>query len=321
MGPMLHLTLSLCWLEIIQAIDSEVCGEPPLVHTPGSRIVGGRNALPGAWPWQVSLQYFRTLSGYSHRCGGSLIQNNWVLSAAHCFRANRNPEYWRAVLGLHNIFMEGSPVVKAKIKQIIIHASYDHIAITNDIALLLLHDFVTYSDYIHPVCLGSVTVPDSLTACFITGWGVTKEKGSISVILQEALVQTIPYSECNSSSSYNGFITQSMICAGDNSGAVDSCQGDSGGPFVCYNTERMKFYQMGITSFGYGCGKPNFPGVYTKVESYVSWIKAHMAYEKTSNTEWSPERQNKAADRSTSILYLPVTLIWLMCITSCLTSQ
>ncbi|OCT95816.1 transmembrane protease serine 12 [Xenopus laevis] len=312
MDPVLHLTLILCWAGIIQAIDSEVCGERPLVDTPGSRIVGGQDALPGAWPWQVSLQYFRTYSGYSHRCGGSLIQNKWVLTAAHCFRENQNPEHWRVVLGLHNILMEGSTVVKARIKKIIIHASYDHAAIRNDIALLLLHDIVGYNDYIHPVCLGSGTIQDADTPCFITGWGATKEKGSISVILQEAQVHTIAYSVCNSTSAYNGFITHSMICAGDESGAVDSCQGDSGGPFVCYNAEKKRFYQTGITSFGYGCGKANFPGVYTKVESYVSWIKARIASEETSNTEGSSERLNNATERNTSVVHLIVTFIWLV---------
>ncbi|KAG8452543.1 hypothetical protein GDO86_004361, partial [Hymenochirus boettgeri] len=274
-----------------------ICGERPIIDTDGSRIIGGRNALPGAWPWQVSLQYFRTQNGYSHKCGGSLIQNKWVLTAAHCVVEKRDPYYWKAVFGLHSLLTEGSNVVEVKIKQIIIHASFNLTTVRNDIALLLLVDTVQYTDYIRPVCLGRGDLPSSPTSCFITGWGATVDKGSLSVILQEAQVDIIPYSLCNSSASYNGFITHDMICAGDNSGTVDSCRGDSGGPLVCLNSEKNKFYQIGLTSFGFGCGQANFPGVYTKMESYVSWTNIQIASAETSNTEKDQLVTNKAPNR------------------------
>ncbi|XP_053312016.1 transmembrane protease serine 12-like [Spea bombifrons] len=250
-----------------------VCGERPLVDTAGSRIVGGQDALLGAWPWQVSMQYSRRLIVYKHLCGGSLIHNVWVLSAAHCFVQKSNPNNWRAVFGFIDLLNPSSTSVISLIEYIVIHANYNGSTHEHDIALLKLMSYINYNDYIRPICLATRTLSvDPLSLCFITGWGTIMEGGPAADILQEAQTELIASSVCNGTRSYNGIITNNMICAGFEGGGIDTCQGDSGGPFVCYVPERERFYQLGVTSFGYGCAQARFPGVYARVESYQDWI-------------------------------------------------
>ncbi|XP_029452689.1 transmembrane protease serine 12-like [Rhinatrema bivittatum] len=206
--------------------DIEVCGERPLVDmSTGSRIVGGHDALPGAWPWQVSLQVFDHLNGYRHYCGGTLISNNWVLTAAHCFITKRNSGHWRAVFGLHNMFYRSQVTEVRLINGIIINKNYVAENMDNDIALLELKQPVAFNSYIQPICLPNNTVEDmDLSGCFITGWGTTSHGGPSAIILQEAQVNILANSLCNMSGWYDGILTFNMLCAGYEGGQIDSCQ-------------------------------------------------------------------------------------------------
>ncbi|XP_063808326.1 transmembrane protease serine 12 [Pseudophryne corroboree] len=226
MAAALSGALLLCWLPMaVAVVRTEVCGQRPLVDTFGSRIIGGHDALPGAWPWQASLQYFSSDYSYRHLCGGSLIHNTWVITAAHCVVKKRNPRYWRAVFGINSILHPAKTRKISGIKQISVHASFDGTTMDNDIALLELANSVTYTDYILPVCLATSKLPtDPLAQCFISGWGTTTAKGEKSVILQEAQIEIIPTSLCNSPGWYNGIITGNMLCAGYESGGIDTCQ-------------------------------------------------------------------------------------------------
>ncbi|XP_044141413.1 transmembrane protease serine 12-like [Bufo gargarizans] len=258
--------------DLKESDKDKLCGQRPLVDTLGSRIIGGHHALPGAWPWQVSLQYFIFGHGYKHVCGGSLIHKQWVMTAAHCFIGRRNRRVWRAVFGLNDIVNPESTKQTSGIKNIMIYRNFDANTLDGDVTLLELANPVKYTDYVLPVCLATRTLQvDPLAMCFITGWGTTSVRGGRSDILQEAEIDLIPTSLCNSSGWYNGLLTDNMICAGFEDGGVDTCQGDSGGPFVCYIAERSSFYQLGITSFGIGCAKAHYPGVYTRVENYANW--------------------------------------------------
>ncbi|XP_039205287.1 enteropeptidase isoform X2 [Crotalus tigris] len=249
------------------------CGEKMITQKSRPRIVGGSDAQEGAWPWIVSL-YFN----YRPTCGASLINNEWLLSAAHCvYGRNLKPSQWKAVLGLHtNLNLSYPQTVSREIDQIIINPHYNKRTKDSDIALMHLQFRVNYTDYIQPICFPEKNkqfLPG--TKCSIAGWGKTTPEDSISSILQEAEVPLITHQKCKElMPEYN--ITENMICAGYDKGGIDSCQGDSGGPLMCQ--ENKKWFLAGVTSFGYKCALPNRPGIYVNVFKFVDWIKRTINY-------------------------------------------
>uniref|UniRef100_A0A3Q2PNF3 Peptidase S1 domain-containing protein n=1 Tax=Fundulus heteroclitus TaxID=8078 RepID=A0A3Q2PNF3_FUNHE len=242
---------------IIQSHFLSVCGKPAL----NTRIVGGEEAPPGSWPWQVSLHI------YNHICGGSLINDQWVMTAAQCI-----PSLVTVYLGRQSQEGSNPNEVVRKAAQIIIHPDYNPGTSNNDIALLKLSQPVNFTSYISPVCLAaSNSTFSSGVNTWITGWGNIGSGAPLPSPqnLMELEVPVVENSQCNSS--YGGnIITDSMICAGLQEGGKDSCQGDSGGPMVSKQCGR--WIQAGIESFGRGCAEPNIPEVYTRVSQYESWI-------------------------------------------------
>lgn len=236
-----------------------------------SRIVGGTDAAVGAWPWLVSLYY-----NEKQVCGASLVNNEWLVSAAHCvYGRNLVPSKWKANLGMHNSAnLSYSQTETRLIDQIIINPHYNKRTKNSDIAMMHLKDKVNYTDYIQPVCLpGSLQDFPSGLNCSIAGWGRTQSQGPIPNILQEAQVPLITNEKCQQQMpEYN--ITNTMICAGYNEGGIDTCQGDSGGPLMCQQESR--WYQVGVTSFGYGCAQPERPGVYARVTTFTEWIQSFL---------------------------------------------
>ncbi|XP_063149020.1 transmembrane protease serine 12-like [Candoia aspera] len=255
------------------------CGTRPVVGLSqlGSRIVGGRESVQGAWPWQVSLQVYQRGAGFLHLCGGSLINNNTVLTAAHCTAKKQAPEMWRAVIGLHHLFQHGYYTVKRRVKAIKNHYYYDSEGFEHDISLFQLSKPITYNDYIHPICLpNSTLVLTSDMICYISGWGMKKEKGKSSYTLQEAQLKIFSLQTCNQHNWYAGTVPSTAFCAGSETGDVDTCQGDSGGPLGCYLPD-SKYYLIGITSYGVGCGRPRFPGIYTSLPKYRHWVEKQLS--------------------------------------------
>ncbi|NXJ97472.1 TMPSC protease, partial [Corythaixoides concolor] len=238
-------------------------------------IVGGHDAQLGAWPWSVSLQIQQAGVRFAHVCGGVLVNEISVLTAGHCVTGRTDPYSWRAVLGVHNLWKHGKHTAKRNIRSIIVHPEFKRETFENDIALFELNSAVRYSDFIQPICLPPAhlySYVDNETECFISGWGRTAEKGKISAVLKEAQVEIIPSSVCNKSDAYGGVVDNNMICAGSRSGGTDTCQGDSGGPLACYHPGTNKHYLIGIASFGVGCGRPKFPGIYVRLSQYRRWI-------------------------------------------------
>ncbi|XP_061471258.1 transmembrane protease serine 12-like [Rhineura floridana] len=266
-------------------IPTQECGTRPVVDeiATGNRIVGGHDAQLGAWPWQVSLQVYHSGVGYQHTCGGSLINHNSVLTAAHCIKKWTDAEYWRAVMGMHHLYRYQPHTVKSRVRAIIIHSDFNKDTFENDVALFKTVDSIKFNEYIQPICLPDTPlhVADD-TPCYISGWGKTLEKGRSRDVLQEAEVDIIPIQLCNRYDWYGGVIKEEMLCAGSEGGGVDSCQGDSGGPLMCYFPDATKYYLIGITSFGLGCGQPKLPGVYIRTARYRSWIKSQaILFDKT----------------------------------------
>ncbi|XP_005810913.1 testisin-like [Xiphophorus maculatus] len=246
------------------------------------KIVGGQDASPGRWPWQVELQ----LSGW-FMCGGSLINKKWVLTAAHCI-TDPTPSLWKAVLGQQNRRDKHmKTVVRRNIGKIIVHPKFNQTTNDNDIALLRLSSPVQFTDYIRPVCLAaSGSRFNNGTDSWVTGWGNVAEGVPLPrpQTLQEVKVPVIGNRQCNCLLGRLS-ITDNMICAGVLSGGRDSCQGDSGGPMV--NKQDSRWIQSGVVSFGLGCARPNLPGVYTRVSRYQSWINSVIRFNKPGFVEFS----------------------------------
>ncbi|XP_036960484.1 transmembrane protease serine 12 isoform X1 [Acanthopagrus latus] len=267
----LLLLLLTASLSLTSSQDS--CGNRPLVGPPGSsRIVGGREAPVGAWPWQVSIQFMSI-----HLCGGTIINNLWVLTATHCFLKYRiRKGFFRVTAGLHDRSTPGDQAQIRHVSEIIMHKGYNHATTENDVTLLLLSSPFKYSDHVQPACLPHSVTHELLlnfSHCFISGWGSSYFKGKHMIRLQEAEVELFDRRTCNQVDWYGGRITEKMICAGLESGAIDSCQGDSGGPLQCYSEEEERFYVIGVTSFGDKCGLPRKPGVYARTSRFADWLK------------------------------------------------
>ncbi|XP_024865063.1 transmembrane protease serine 12 [Kryptolebias marmoratus] len=265
----------LCLTDTTSAQSS--CGQRTLVGPPdASRIVGGGEAPEGAWPWQVSLQILSR-----HYCGGTILNRLWVLSAAHCFYRYQwlRKDYFSVAAGLNVLSDPGAHAQMRSISEIRIHEDYDPQTSDSDVALVLLGSPLNFTDHVQAACTPlnvSHEVSLNFSRCFISGWGSTYYQGELVDRLQEAEVELIDRERCNQHSWYGGIITENMLCAGRESGGVDSCQGDSGGPLQCFSEDEDRFYVVGVTSFGEECGLPLRPGVYSQTSMFADWLKANQ---------------------------------------------
>ncbi|XP_024119827.1 trypsin-2 [Oryzias melastigma] len=221
------------------------------------KIVGGYECTPYSQPHQVSLNV-----GY-HFCGGSLVNSEWVVSAAHCYQSRLQVR-----LGEHHIRINEGSEQFIDSSRVIRHPGYNSFTIDNDIMLIKLSTPATLNQYVQPVSLPSSCAPAG-TMCLVSGWGNTMNPADDGDKLQCLNIPILSDSDCNNS--YPGMITNSMFCAGYLEGGKDSCQGDSGGPVVCNGQ------LQGIVSWGYGCAERNHPGVYAKVCIFNDWLESTMA--------------------------------------------
>ncbi|XP_048477296.1 trypsin-like [Rhincodon typus] len=219
------------------------------------KIVGGYECSLYSIPWQASLNI-----GY-HSCGASLINDRWLVSAAHCWYY---PSQMVVALGDPNWSKFEGTEQFIKVENIFWHEKYDYYTLDHDIMLIKLAEPCIINDYIQPVQLPTECALDG-TMCTVSGYGNLQSSGSYYPDrLYCVEVPILSHAECDAS--YPGLITSTMVCAGFPEGGKDACQGDSGGPLVCNGI------LQGVVSWGYGCAEPNYPGVYTKVCSVLTWI-------------------------------------------------
>ncbi|XP_069796159.1 trypsin-like [Narcine bancroftii] len=221
------------------------------------KIVGGYECAQHSTPWIVSL-----FVGY-HMCGGSLINTDWVVSAAHCYKSKLQVR-----LGEHNIKVDEGTEQFIDSEKVIRHPRYNYYTLDNDIMLIKLSKPASLNRNVMAIPL-PVDCAYEGEMCLISGWGETKDSAISNERLQCLDAPVLSEQVCQDS--YPGMITPSMMCVGYIEGGKDSCQGDSGGPVVCNGV------LQGIVSWGYGCAERDYPGVYTKVCQYTQWINSVIA--------------------------------------------
>ena len=247
----------------------------PNQEDPGPRIVGGENAAVGEIPWQVVVYPGPFL------CGGSLIDPQWVVTAAHCAVDNNdnpvNPATVNVVAGEYNRSQSDGTEQQRTVDLVVVHPNYDPASFDNDIALLRLTTPVVIGPSVGVIPLVHSPTNDALVApgmsSMASGWGNTSEGGSTAQILQKVQLPIVSNATC--SVPYPGQITSNMLCAGLAEGGKDSCQGDSGGPLAVADGGSWRL--AGVVSNGLGCARPGYYGIYTRVSQYTDWISTYVS--------------------------------------------
>ena len=244
------------------------------VPPPSSRIIGGNEARPNSWPWQVDL----LVNGTNHMCGGSLIDPSWIVTSGHCFYMYDKPSQWQVRVGEHNESKYEGFEEMIDIENITIHPGFilgsaDYTG-DYDIAIIKLKRPAVFHKRVHSICLPTIeTNFPAGKSCFTTGWGKQQENATVySEVLREVAVDLVSKEVCNSNISYGGSINERYLCAGFQAGGKDACSGDSGGPLACQK-EDGSFVLTGVVSWGEGCARANKYGVYLDVRYMLPFIE------------------------------------------------
>ncbi|UJR30399.1 hypothetical protein I4U23_017934 [Adineta vaga] len=237
-----------------------------------SRIVNGEQADLAAWGWTVSL-----LISDGLLCGGSIISDSWIITAAHCVYNFLGASI--TVYAGSNARWLGTQV--KMVSETIIHPNFNSLTFANDISLLKLSSPLNMSDnqisticmpFINQSILESDEWPRSNEDVVTVGWGRLSSGGIAPENLQQVTLNTIDYRAATCSILLANKTVQ--FCAGVQGGSKDACQGDSGGPLMLYFAPTNQWILAGITSSGRGCALANYSGIYTRVAAYKDWIES-----------------------------------------------
>lgn len=272
-----HLTIYVMLFAMILTAVPAYSGS--LSQKASPRIVGGDEAERGDWPWMTALIDSSASSPYSgFRCGGSLIHPRWVVTAAHCVNESwyfweweLDPEDIDVVIGAHDLTTDAGQ--RIKVKRIISHPAYDSSAHDSDIALLELEEDAPYSSL--PL-VPKDTALAGKTATVI-GWGRTDpDIYGASETLQQVSAPIVSNRTCQESySEIDINITDNMVCAGYSEGGKSACYGDSGGPLIIPSGDSWQL--AGVVSCGYGCAKPKYYTIYTRITQFIEFIQEYVS--------------------------------------------
>ncbi|CAN9506320.1 unnamed protein product [Ophioblennius macclurei] len=265
-------------LVFVLACIGLICAEKPFNHNVlNSRVIGGSNAKPNTWKWQVSLQYDSyNENDFYHICGGSIVDSWFIMTAAHCILSMDASQY-RVVVGEYDLSeFEGSEQF-IRVEEIIVHSGWTgQLGNGNDIALMRLADPIYDNGF---VAIADLPAPEQMLphdfTCYITGWGLMDHYGSVPDILQVAPIKVVEHSICSQPQWWGSLALQSMVCAGGD-GVISGCQGDSGGPLTCYIDGAWRVH--GVVSYGPagGCNQKTKPTVFTRVSYFLDWMYSAM---------------------------------------------
>jgi len=251
------------------AINNPSCGRRPLAPTTTDKVVGGQAAIVGDWPWMCAMR-----RNGNFICGGSAIEDSWLLTAAHCVFGSTNPAVYMIDCFHHDRLNMEVWGVTLRVQSVILHESYSASTLRHDIALLKFTTSISWQDpYAIPVCVPDGSEDWQNEYCVATGWGTLFSGGSVSRYLME--VEMLYLNDTRCKQRFGASVDTTMQCCGGEVGeGFDTCQGDSGGPYVCKSKSSGRWNLAGLTSWGYGCGDG---GVYTKTSYYYNWIQSKVS--------------------------------------------
>jgi len=264
--------------------NAATCGLPTVRPDLTTNIVGGKDVIPYSWPWQVAL--FKLIPGSATTsyqfCGGSLISNQWIVTAGHCFfQDDQNLRQYSVKLGVFNKTRDdeiGEQVVG--LSEIHVHPQYNPNTVEYDVTLLKLSQPVQFTDHISPVCLPATqneAVPNANTDLFVTGWGRTTAGGPASATLKQVTIPLVSTQQCKAAWNPGMIKENVMFCGGFQQGGKSPCNGDSGGPVVVQDPANNGAWKLlGITSWGpQFCAAPKLYAVFSRVSAYVNFIRQY----------------------------------------------
>ena len=232
-------------------------------------IIGGDKVETGKYPFMVSILHSDNDLWEGHFCGGSLIEEDIVLTAAHCL-VGESPRTIEVSAGRTSLAKGVKGGQRRRVKRIIMHENYNYRTVNNDIGLIILEEAFELNDSVGLIDYEPTNI--QLGDLTVIGWGNTStSQSNFPRDLMEVDVKFIDTELCNARRWMNGRVTENMFCAGYRAGAKDSCQGDSGGP-IFLKSDSGDFIQAGIVSWGEGCARRRRPGIYTKLSNYSDWI-------------------------------------------------
>lgn len=249
------------------------------VHAAPLRVINGADVPAGEQPWVVGILQAAEADNYlAQFCGGTLIAEQWVLTAAHCTFDEAGAAF--TAPDLHVLVgrrvLRSNEGTRLVVDRIIRHPAFDGTTYSHDLALLHLAEAAATP----LVKLADSTLGNSLPAArqaLIAGWGVTQD-GVGADTLQRAQVPLVATTACRQRyADYGITLAPTMICAGYEEGGIDACTGDSGGPLLLWNNRQQQWLQIGIISWGSGCAEAGIYGVYTEVSNFTEWIKTTIA--------------------------------------------